>query len=150
MGSEQLSAMKKCLIPSCNNTLSKRVDYIKELMMKKAIFILSMLFFSAATYSQTVCADSLKYFEGEVITVCNKITGTFVTKSSNQTTFLNFGNFPTQLFTVVIFSEDLKNFSYNPSQFLNGKIVCVTGDVRMYNGNAEIIVEQEEQIKIVE
>lgn len=118
-------------------------------MKRFALVLITMLGMSYA-YGQypTVSADSLKYFEGKVITVCHEVTSTFVTKSANKTTFLNFGDFPSQKFTVVIFNEDLKNFKYEPAEFLKGKTLCITGDVRMYNCGPEIIVEQEEQIRI--
>ena len=97
----------------------------------------------------TVSADSLRYFEGKVIQVCQKVNDTYVTKGEKKTTFLNFGyGFPNQLFTVVIFEDDLKNFSYVPADFLKGKNVCIIGDVRMYNGGPEIIVEREDQVLI--
>ncbi len=117
-------------------------------MKSTLLFILTFLAIGFTYGQRTVAADSLKYYEGKVITVCSEVTGTFVTKSENQTTFLNFGDFPSQLFTVVIFHEDLKNFSYSPAEFLRGKKVCVIGDVRMYNSGPEIIVETEEQIRI--
>ncbi len=65
--------------------------------MKRLIMALMAIFCFEVAYSQQVCrADSLRYFEGKVITVCSEVTSTFITKSANKTTFLNFGNFPTQ------------------------------------------------------
>ena len=117
--------------------------------MKILLVILILTGFIYPGKSQYVCPpDSLRYFEGKVITVCSDVTGTYVTKSENKTTFINFGDFPQQLFTVVIFEEDLANFSYDPAVFLKGKNICVTGDVRMYDSGPEIIVETEEQIRI--
>ena len=119
--------------------------------MKKWILIVAGLFCFSLSYTQrTVSCDSLRYYEGDIITVCNKVTGTFVTKGTEKTTFLNFGNFPTHLFTVVIYQEHLKNFSYSPAEFLNGKNVCVIGDVIMRDSGPEIIVEREDQIRIVQ
>jgi hypothetical protein len=98
-----------------------------------------------------ISADSLKYYEGEIITVCEKVTGTYVTQGLEKTTFLNFGSvFPHHLFTVIIFQEDLGNFRYNPAEYLKEKTICVIGDVRMYDSGPEIIVESEEQIRIRE
>ncbi|MEO5905607.1 MAG: hypothetical protein ABIQ11_02700 [Saprospiraceae bacterium] len=120
--------------------------------MKGIILTTLFLLVTIMAYSQkSVSADSLKYYEGEIITVCQKVSDTFVTKGGEKTTFLNFGNgFPNQLFTVVIYQEDLSNFSYNPAEFLKGKQVCVIGDVRMYNSGPEIIVEREDQIKVTQ
>lgn len=117
-------------------------------MKKWTLVIAGCLLIGVAYSQQTVSCDSLRYFEGEIITVCNKVTGTFVTKGAEKTTFLNFGTFPNQLFTVVIYEEDLKNFKYNPAEFLNGKNICVIGDVIMRDSGPEIIVEGEDQIQI--
>lgn len=118
--------------------------------MKRTLFALLFILMVGALYSQrTVAADSLKYYEGQVITVCHTVTSTFVTKGEKKTTFLNFGTgFPNQLFTVVIYQEDLPNFSYVPVEYLNGKNVCIIGDVRMYDYGPEIIVESDDQIII--
>ena len=118
--------------------------------MKRTLLGTLFILISGALYSQrTVSADSLKYYEGQVITVCQTVTSTYVTKGEKKTTFLNFGTgFPHQLFTVVIYQEDLPNFSYNPAEHLNGKNVCIIGDVRMYDYGPEIIVESDDQIII--
>jgi len=119
--------------------------------MKKWILVIGACMMFGLTYSQkTVSCDSLWYYEGDVITVCNKVTGTFVTKGAEKTTFLNFGNFPNQLFTVVIYQEHLKNFSYSPAEFLNGKNICVIGDVIMRDSGPEIIVESPAQISLTD
>ena len=112
-------------------------------------FITGLMFAGIANGQKTVSCDSLWYYEGDVIMVCNKVTGTFVTKGAEKTTFLNFGTFPNHLFTVVIFEEDLKNFSYSPAEFLNGKNICIIGDVIMRDSGPEIIVESEEQIHMM-
>ena len=120
--------------------------------MKGTILSALFLLLTAVAYSQkSVSADSLKYYEGEIITVCQKVSDTFVTMGKEKTTILNFGyGFPNHLFTVVIYQEDLGNFSYNPAEFLKGKQVCVIGDVRMFNSGPEIIVEREDQIRVTQ
>jgi hypothetical protein len=119
-------------------------------MKKFVLIVVGCMIFGFANSQQTVSCDSLWYYEGDVITVCNKVTGTFVTKGAEKTTFLNFGNFPNQLFTVVIYQEHLKNFSYSPAEFLNGKNICVIGDVIMRDSGPEIIVESPDQIRVTD
>ena len=118
---------------------------IKLILTFFALFTLGIL--NAQT---TVNATDLKYCEGKIITVCHKVTGTFMTKVPEKTTFISFGNFPNQLFTVVIYEEDLKNFKYNPVEFLKGKEICVIGDVVMRDSGPEIIVEGPDQIQVKE
>ena len=119
-------------------------------MIKAILFFSAFLMFGVVNGQTTVAASDLKYCEGKVITVCQKVTSTFMTKTPEKTTFLNFGNFPNQLFTVVIYEEDLKNFKYNPAEFLKDKEICVIGDVIMRDSGPEIIVEGPEQIQIKE
>ncbi len=118
--------------------------------MKRGILICLAVMTLSVVYGQkSVAADSLKFYEGNVIRVCENVSDTFVTKGEKKTTFLSFGyGYPNQLFTAVIFEEDLKNFKYVPAEFLKGKNVCLIGDVRMYNGLAEIIIEREDQITV--
>src|SRR5688500_7619839 len=118
-------------------------------MIKFILFFCAFLTFGVVNGQTTVAATDLKYCEGKIITVCHKVTGTFMTKVPEKTTFISFGNFPNQLFTVVIYEEDLKNFSCTPAEFLKGKNICVTGDVIMRDSGPEIIVEHEEQIRVV-
>lgn len=119
-------------------------------MKRTLLFILTFMAISVTYGQRTVAADSLRYCADEVITVCHTVSATFCTKTPEKTTFLSFGTFPKHLLTVVIYEEDLKNFSYSPSEFLNGKTICVTGDVVMFDSGPEIIVEQEAQIRVVE
>ena len=117
-------------------------------MIKSILFFCAFLTCGIVKGQTTVAATDLKYCEGKVITVCQKVTSTFMTKTPEKTTFLNFGNFPNQLFTVVIYEEDLKNFKYNPVEFLKDKEICVIGDVIMRDSGPEIIVESPDQIEI--
>lgn len=119
-------------------------------MIKAILFSCAFLAFGIVAGQTTVAASDLKYCDGKVITVCQVVTSTFMTKTPEKTTFLNFGNFPNQLFTVVIYEEDLKNFKYNPAEFLKGKEICVIGDVIVRDSGPEIIVENQGQIEIKE
>lgn len=119
--------------------------------MKRSLLCILTFLVIGVTYGQrTVAADSLKYYVEEVVTVCHTVATTFCTKTPEKTTLLTFGTFPKQLFTVVIYEEDLKNFSYSPAEYLKGKNLCVTGDVLMYISGPEIIVEREDQIQVME
>ncbi|MEP6646728.1 MAG: hypothetical protein ABJC12_06540 [Saprospiraceae bacterium] len=119
--------------------------------MKTLIIFLFVAIGLGTLYGQqTVSTDSIKFFEGKTITVCSKVSSTFMTKGDKKTTFLNFGpEYPNQLFTVVIYQEDLQNFSYVPAEKLERKKVCITGEVKVFDGAVEIAVEKENQIRIV-
>jgi len=118
--------------------------------MKKLVVIAAVLLCSGSAFSQkTVPLDSVAKCEGKVVTVCSKVTGTHVSSGDMKNVSLNFGKpFPDNSFTVFIKDEDLKNFKYNPSEFLKEKTVCVTGTVKIYKGKPEIVVTKEDQITV--
>ncbi len=117
--------------------------------MKQAILFVISVFFVQVAWAQNIMPDSLGNYEGKTVTVCGKVADTYVTKSEKKITHLNFDHpYPSQSFSVTIFSADLTNFSYVPSEFLKGKNVCVTGKVKIYGGKPEIVVSAESQLKV--
>jgi len=119
--------------------------------MKVIFLLISSICLWQISFSQTVPLDSVKFYEGKEITVCSKVMDTYVSKSEDATTFINFGNpYPHSKFSVVIFEKDITNFKYTPSEYLKGKNVCVSGKVKIFKGKPEIIVSYEAQITIDE
>ncbi len=117
--------------------------------MKQFLVFLIAICVQQISFSQTVPLDSVLNYQGKTITVCSKVQGTYVTKGDKKTTYINFGQpYPNSTFTVVIFEGDLPNFKYKPSEFLKDKNVCITGKVKIYKSKPEIIVNNEEQIKV--
>jgi len=117
--------------------------------MKQSLIICISICLSQISFSQTVPLDSVINYEGKIITVCAKVMDTYVSKTNEGTTFINFGNpYPKSTFTVVIFEADLPNFKYTPSVNLKEKNVCITGKVKIYKGKPEMIINKEEQIKV--
>ncbi|MEC4003643.1 hypothetical protein OX283_003145 [Flavobacterium sp. SUN052] len=109
------------------------------------------LLLSPLTYSQEkIILDSIAKYEGQEITICERVTTTFKSHH-NYITFLNFGEkaYPDNKFTIIIKEKHLKNFSYNPMQFLLGKTICVTATVKMYKGKPEFIIKREKDITII-
>ena len=117
--------------------------------MKKLLVCAIVIFISRFSFSQTVPMDSVGKYEGKIITVCAAVTGTHVFSGDKKNVALNFGKpFPNHSFTVFINESDLKNFKYDPSEFLKDKNICATGLVKIYKDKPEIIVTKEEQVKI--
>ena len=118
--------------------------------MKKLVTLITFFLIAVCLYAQQpISGDSLSKYEGKVVSVCAKVTGTYVSNGKSKTTFINFGKpFPNHSFSVVIFENDLSNFSYKPARKLRRKNICVTGTVKIYKGKPEMIVEKEEQIRI--
>jgi endonuclease G len=59
--------------------------------------------------------------------------------------------FPNQIFTVTIFNNNTRNFSYAPHEYLKNKTICVRGMVTSdSNGVPGIIIENETAIEIMD
>jgi endonuclease G, mitochondrial len=88
---------------------------------------------------------------GQTVTIVGKVVSTkFLDKS--QATFLNLDqSFPNQLFTVIIWKDGRRNFSYRPEVELDGIYIAVTGKVELdKNGVPGITVTKETQIVVWE
>ena len=117
--------------------------------MKKTLLLIASICLWQISFSQTISLDSVMNYVGKEITLCAKIQSISVSKREKKTTYINFGKpYPNQIFTVVIFEENLKNFSYIPAEQLKDKNVCLTGTIILYKDKPEIVVKNEEQIKI--
>lgn len=88
---------------------------------------------------------------GEKVSVIGKVVSTKYLEKS-QATFLNLDkSFPNQFFTVTIWKDGRRNFSYKPESELDGKYIIVTGKIELdKNGTPIINVRHEEQIEIME
>ncbi|MEC4003641.1 hypothetical protein OX283_003135 [Flavobacterium sp. SUN052] len=116
--------------------------------MKKINLLLLLFTFTSSFSQEKVSLNKIDQYEGKIVTICEKVQSTFLSKNS-KTTMLNFGKpYPNQTFIITIFEKDLVNFSYEPSIFLKGKTVCVTGTVIIYKGMPEIIIKDEKDILI--
>lgn len=92
-----------------------------------------------------------KYHEGFTISVVGKVVSTKVIAKSNAT-FLNLDQaFPNQVFTLTIWGDAKKNFSYLPEEKLDGQYIKVTGEVTLdKNGVPSINVKGEKQMELWE
>jgi len=80
---------------------------------------------------------------GQTVTVEGVVASVHTTRTG--TTFLNFGSgYPNQTFTAVIFRSSATRFP-NPSQW-EGKRVRVSGQIRLYRGRPEIVLEEPSQL----
>ncbi len=88
---------------------------------------------------------------GGTFSIVGKVVSTKYLPNS-QATFLNLDQtFPNQIFTVIIWKDGRRNFSYKPEEELDGKYIVVTGKVELdKNGVPGIVVKSEEDIRIWE
>ncbi len=81
--------------------------------------------------------------------VKTKICGTVVAskRSRKEAIYLNFDQkYPRNIFYATIWKNKQNNFSYDPEKEFLGKTICVEGKVDVYNDQARISVNREEQI----
>jgi len=70
------------------------------------------------------------------------------TKKIQAAVYLDF-HYPYEgYFYAVIFTDDLKNFAFQPEVFYKDKEVRVTGIIKLYKGSPEIIVKSPSQIEV--
>ena len=90
-------------------------------------------------------------YVGQWATICGPVVGTaFRGDVDGSPTFLNIGyDFPNrERFHVVIWGRNLQNFSYEADTLYNGREICVTGDVVLFEGVVETEVVKPGQVEV--
>jgi endonuclease G len=89
---------------------------------------------------------------GKYATVCGKVVSVkYIENGKSNPTYINLDKkFPEQSFTIVIYGDDRKNFSYNPEEYFYNKTICVKGKIGQYKDIPQIIVNEENQIEVIE
>lgn len=91
-----------------------------------------------------------QYHIGEKVTVCGTVVSTKFTEKSGAT-FINLDRqFPDQVFTIAIWKPNRVNFSYKPEEYLKGKVICVTGEIKDNKGKPQVDINNENSIIIVD
>ena len=86
-----------------------------------------------------------KYKVGEKTNICGTVVAT--KKSRKEAIYLNFDQkYPRNVFYASIWKNNQNNFSYDPEKEFLGKIICVSGKVELYDDQARISVNREEQV----
>lgn len=90
--------------------------------------------------------DAAKYVGKYVITE-GKIVSSF---NNGMVCFLNFDKDYKNSLSLVIFPSSFKKFPENPEKFYLGKKVRVEGRIKIYNDRLEIILDSQDQIKVLD
>jgi len=117
--------------------------------MKALVILFAALCAHSLGAADTIPAAQAKDHVGQTATVCGKVAGTRYLDSANrQPTFLNFDKpYPDNSFTAIIFGENRAKFG-KPEQDYLQKDVCVTGEIKDYNGKPEIELTDPKQVRI--
>lgn len=101
---------------------------------------------AAPPLARTIPWQEAEDHVGEHVTVQGEIVRTYDT---GKVTFLNFDDDYRNTLTLVLFPGIYDAFSRPPASYFEGKTVRVTGEVKLYEGAPEIIIEDPAQIQVV-
>jgi hypothetical protein len=134
-------------VPSLTNFLSDNFVYNKN--------AIGTIKITRSQYKiiEATKSDSLLEHFGEKIEVVGRISGNYssYTKYGNPYIFLNFGHFPNQTFTLVIWQDGINALTkrgMSPTSLV-GQYVSVTGVISSYDSTPQMIIEQPTQIQIL-
>jgi DNA/RNA endonuclease YhcR with UshA esterase domain len=126
------------------------IMYIKSNSIIRSFLVVSFLFVTFKSFTQTVAVEDVKNHVGEKVTILGKIAdGRYLGSVAKKPTLLNINKaYPNQPLTVIIYGDNRNAFGYKPEEALLNKNVFVTGKVSLYNGKPQIEVERPDQIVI--
>ena len=116
-------------------------------MKKLTSFLVFLVIVPAG--AATLPAGEAKNHMGETATVCGTVASVFFAAGSRGTpTFVNLDKpYPNQVFTILIWGDDLPKFKENPMNW-EGRKVCATGTIATYKGLPEIVAKAQGQITV--
>jgi hypothetical protein len=97
----------------------------------------------AATFTPEEAAKHV----GETVTICGAVASAkYAGQARGGPTFLDFGKpYPNAIFTALILGSDRAKFG-TPEKGVQGKQVCVTGQIQLYQGKPQIILNDPKQL----
>jgi len=71
-------------------------------------------------------------------------------KTGSGSIFFNFdAKFPNHTFSGSIWSDNVRNFSYEPEIELLGKKICITGKISDFKGKPTMNIEHEKKVRFL-
>jgi hypothetical protein len=113
--------------------------------MRTLVLALGLATIATPVLAQTIPAAAARAHAGATVTVEGTV-GDVHAARSGKVTFIDIGGrYPKNPLTAVIFAADAAKFPDLPK--LVGKTVDVTGAIRLYKGQPEIVLTSRDQIK---
>jgi hypothetical protein len=112
--------------------------------MRAVVLALGLALAATGAFAQSIAPGEAKAHFGQVVTVEGAVSDVYTARSG--VTFLDIGGaYPDNAFAAVIFTDDAGKFP--DVEKLKGKIVDITGSIRLYQGRPEIILNDPAQIR---
>jgi len=86
-------------------------------------------------------------FIGERVIIEGEIVNTAATTSVN---YLNFSNDYQNTLSIIIFNQNLNKFDYPPAEYILDKKIKVLGEIKIYQGSPQIVVNDPHNILIID
>ena len=105
--------------------------------------------FARSRKAPTITPEQAQAHIGQSVQVCGQVARVHLAfKTRGQPTFIDFGQpYPHETFTAIIWSLDRALFDKPEKRYLN-KRVCVTGPIKLYRGQPEVILHSPKQVKV--
>ena len=72
-------------------------------------------------------------------------------KGKGSPTYINLDKqFPNHVFSITIWGDDRKNFSFEPEMELMNKAICVTGIIKTFKGVPQLTLNSESQMEFLD
>jgi hypothetical protein len=117
------------------------MSWLRLLMMSTA------LVWAVGARAATFAPEDAAKHVGETVTICGQVASAkYAGQARGGPTFLDFGKpYPNAIFTALILGSDRAKFG-TPEKGVQGKQVCVTGQVQLYQGKPQIILNDPKQL----
>ncbi len=106
---------------------------------------------AAPSNTDGVSWSEAKNYIGKTVKICGIVTSThWASASKGKPSFLNMGKpYPDPArFTIIIWGSNRDKFAQPPETLYEGKTICVTGFITLYNGMTEVEVKSPAQISL--
>jgi hypothetical protein len=115
--------------------------------LRLSIISLALVVPALAAQADPLAPEDAGKHVGEKATVCGVVASAkYASQSGGRPTFLDFVKpYPNTIFTALILGADRPKFG-TPEKAVQGKEVCVTGEIKLYDGKPEIILTDPRQL----
>jgi DNA/RNA endonuclease YhcR with UshA esterase domain/HKD family nuclease len=100
-----------------------------------------------ATPPGVISWQDAEQYVGQEVTVQGQVVHTY---DSGKVTFLNFDEDYRNTLTIVLFPSIYDQFPEKPAVYFDGRLIQVSGPVKMYEGKPEIVVSDPAQIQVLD